>query len=639
MKHYNNKSILLVEDEVITAMMEIDELKEKGYNVIHIFTGEEAVDFLKNEKQNVDIILMDIDLGKGIDGTEAAQRILEYKDVPILFLSSHTEPEIVEKTEKITSYGYVVKQSTITVLDASIKMAFKLYEAKIAEKQKEDRLQAVISELEVTNEEYESQNEELMRSEEELIHKEKILQSSEEEYRSTLNNLVVGVVVHRADSSIIMSNPEASNILGLSSDQMIGKLSIDPAWSFIREDFSILDVADYPVSKVISTKKNLSNDILGINRPDRDYVTWVMVNAVPVMSNKGELEKVIVNFIDITKEKKADEALNNSRIQHQTLVETIPDLVWLKNADGIYLSCNQTFETFFGAKESDIIGKTDYDFVDKELADFFRDHDRKAMEADAPSMNDEWLTFADTGYHGLFETIKSPMRDKMGNLVGILGIARDITSRKKAENDVKDQLAEKEILLKEVHHRIKNNIASIESLLRIQSSSITNLEALSALQDAIGRIQSMRILYDKILQSSEYQNSSVKNYIESLVETIFTVFPDRNDVIVNMDLSDLNLDSKKMFPLGIIINELITNSIKYLSENNEENVINISITVIDNLVTLVIQDNGIGFPENFELNKSEGFGLVIVKMLSKQLNGSFFVENNHGARSIVEFKI
>ncbi len=123
------KTLLLVEDEAIVAMLEKRQLENYGYAVRHALSGVEAVDLICSKGEKFDLVLMDIDLGSGIDGTEAAKQILECIDIPIVFLSSHTEPAVVEKTEKITSYGYVVKQSSITVLDASIKMAFKLYDA------------------------------------------------------------------------------------------------------------------------------------------------------------------------------------------------------------------------------------------------------------------------------------------------------------------------------------------------------------------------------------------------------------------------------------------------------------------------------------------------------------------------------
>lgn len=125
-----SRTILLVEDDFLTAMMERKQLEREDYTVLHAATGEKALELILGQTTVVDMVLMDIDLGAGIDGTEAAQRILEVLDIPVVFLSSHTEKEIVQKTEQITSYGYVVKSSSFTVLDASIKMAFKLFESK-----------------------------------------------------------------------------------------------------------------------------------------------------------------------------------------------------------------------------------------------------------------------------------------------------------------------------------------------------------------------------------------------------------------------------------------------------------------------------------------------------------------------------
>ncbi len=134
--------------------------------------------------------------------------------------------------------------------------------------------------------------------------------------------------------------------------------------------------------------------------------------------------------------------LEEERIRLRTLVSTIPDLIWLKDADGVYLACNPMFERFFGAKEADIVGKTDYDFVARELADFFRAHDRNAMLAGGPTVNEEWITFADDGHKALLETIKTPMHDSAGALIGVLGIARDITANHQYQEQLAAQVEE-----------------------------------------------------------------------------------------------------------------------------------------------------------------------------------------------------
>lgn len=117
----------------------------------------------------------------------------------------------------------------------------------------------------------------------------------------------------------------------------------------------------------------------------------------------------------------------------KTLVQTLPDLIWLKDPAGVYLACNRRFEQLFGVCEADIVGKTDYDFVDQELADFFRKHDQAAIAAGKACINEEELTFANDGHRELLETIKTPMFDAEGRLLGVLGVARDITHARQNE--------------------------------------------------------------------------------------------------------------------------------------------------------------------------------------------------------------
>ena len=153
---------------------------------------------------------------------------------------------------------------------------------------------------------------------------------------------------------------------------------------------------------------------------------------------RNHLEEMVVerSKLLVESEKKLKQSLEQTlslNAQLRTLLDTIPDLIWLKDARGVYLACNLRFERLYGAKEAEIVGKTDYDFVDRHFADFFREHDRKAISADKTSVNEEWLTFASDGQRRLFETLKTPMSDQAGNLIGILGIARDITERKASQ--------------------------------------------------------------------------------------------------------------------------------------------------------------------------------------------------------------
>lgn len=164
----------------------------------------------------------------------------------------------------------------------------------------------------------------------------------------------------------------------------------------------------------------------------------------------ADIEKGVLWIVqDISLRKEYQIKLIRSELLKKNLLDTVPDMVWLKDLDGVYLACNPEFELFFGAQESDIIGKTDYDFVDKELADFFRMHDRNAMEAGKPTVNEEWITYASDGRRVLLETTKAPLRDAYDRTLGVMGIGHDITLRHLQAAALKDAKELAEALSKE----------------------------------------------------------------------------------------------------------------------------------------------------------------------------------------------
>lgn len=204
----NKKKILLVEDEILIAMLTKSHLESYGYIVENVSSGEEAIDLIQS-KENIELVLMDIDLGDGIRGTDAAKEILAKHDLPLLFLSSHTEKEIVETTEKITSYGYVVKNSSVTVLDASIKMAFRLFEEKEKSKAIEQNLRKHQIELQMQIEEF-------------RVHQEE-LETLRRKYFDIYHLSPVGQLTLNKKGLIIESNLTARNILGVLADKLMGQ--------------------------------------------------------------------------------------------------------------------------------------------------------------------------------------------------------------------------------------------------------------------------------------------------------------------------------------------------------------------------------------------------------------------------------
>lgn len=342
---------------------------------------------------------------------------------------------------------------------------------------------------------------------------------------------------------------------------------------------------------------------------------------------------------ELTERRMVEQRLAENESQLRTLVQTIPDLVWLKDKKGVYLSCNKMFERFFGASEVEITGKTDYDFLSKELADLFIELDHKAMEEGKPVSREEWITFADDGHRALVETIKTPMYDNSGNLIGVLGIGRDITERKNNENRIKNLLDEKELLLREVHHRIKNNMNTIKGLLTLQITAEENQTVKSSLRDAESRVQSMIMLYDRLYCTDNYRELTIKHYLQSLIESIIGSFLNSGIVKVTTEIDDFILNVQALTPLGIIVNEILTNIMKYAFIGRDSGEISISAKKHGSRVIISIKDNGIGIPETISFEQTTGFGLSLVYLLVEQLDGAIRIDRDNGTGFVLEFDV
>jgi len=225
-----------------------------------------------------------------------------------------------------------------------------------------------------------------------------------------------------------------------------------------------------------------------------------------------------------------------------------------------------------------------------------------------------------------------------GRSLGRRASNRDITDRKLAEDRIEALLREKELLLHEVHHRIKNNMNSMASLLSLQSSMVEEKAAVDALNDARSRLLAMGVLYEKLYRSENPCEMPVQAYILPLVEEIVQNFPARATVNIKSDFSDFTLEARILQPLGIAINEIVTNSLKYAFEGKETGTIGITARMEGKLVTIALGDDGIGLPESTQLENSNGLGFMLIRGLMQQIEGSVRIERSGGTTFILEFE-
>ncbi len=279
---------------------------------------------------------------------------------------------------------------------------------------------------------------------------------------------------------------------------------------------------------------------------------------------------------EIALQKVQKEATNREALL-SSLISAIPDLVWLKDENGVYLACNSRFEDFFGAKERDIIGKTDYDFVGKELADFFRMHDKNVMIKCSACTNEEEITFANDGHCELLETTKTPMYNKNGELIGILGIGRDITERKKTQ----EMLIQSEKILSVgglaagMAHEINNPLAGMVQNAYVMKSRLAgvnipaNQQAAAALgirmEDITAFLEKRNIfrMLDAIQESgaraAEIVNSML-NFARKSDTSFSSHYPDQlMDTILDLAATDYDLKKQYDFKSIEIVKEYADN--------------------------------------------------------------------------------
>jgi two-component system, sensor histidine kinase PdtaS len=215
-------------------------------------------------------------------------------------------------------------------------------------------------------------------------------------------------------------------------------------------------------------------------------------------------------------------------------------------------------------------------------------------------------------------------------------VARDITERKEFENALKSSLKEKEVLIREIHHRVKNNMQIISSLLNLQKQYVNDEEAVDVLLESQNRVKSMAMIHEKLYKTVNFSEINFEDYINSLVDDLFSSYgADPHRIKKKMIFDEIMLGLETAIPCGLIISELVTNTLKYAFPNHMEGEFRIEMYEIDGVFHLIISDNGVGMPPNIDFDKTETLGLRLVNTLINQLEGTVELKSNNGT----EFKI
>jgi two-component sensor histidine kinase len=249
------------------------------------------------------------------------------------------------------------------------------------------------------------------------------------------------------------------------------------------------------------------------------------------------------------------------------------------------------------------------------------------------------LTFFDKEHHPhIFEINGTPHRGEDKAFLGFSGIARDITYRKALQEEIAASLKEKEILLKEIHHRVKNNMQVISSLLSLQAKMVKDTKSRDAIMESQNRVMSIALVHEKLYQSKSLARINFGDYIHKMAENLFDSYNIHSGRIqLEVRSEGIVLPINKAIPTSLLINELLSNSLKYAFPESRRGTIQILFEKEGDRYFLIVRDNGVGLPPDFSLDKTETLGLQLVNSLVGQLDGKISVRSEGGTEFTIEF--
>ena len=333
--------------------------------------------------------------------------------------------------------------------------------------------------------------------------------------------------------------------------------------------------------------------------------------------------------------------LYKSREILNLIINTVPQSIFWKDVNSTYLGCNRMFALSAGLNDpKEIEGKTDYDLPwTREDSEAYRSDDRDVIENNHEKLHIIEQLQQKDGSRIWIDTSKVPLRDSNGHPFAVLGVYEDISSRKLHEEQMQKALKEKEILITEIHHRVKNNMAIISSLLELQSMSTANETAKQLLKESKQRIRTMALVHEKLYKSNDFISIEVDDYVRDLVKDIISFYGEKaGSITTRIQVEPIQLDLDTLIPVGLIVNELVTNSVKHAFKNSVNPYMEVKIYKDENnMVHLHAVDNGCGFDSSQNLSDYQTFGLLIVYGLIEQLSGKYTLNSSLGTAYEIVF--
>jgi PAS domain S-box-containing protein len=458
---------------------------------------------------------------------------------------------------------------------------------------------------------------------------EKELGQAQQYARSIIDSSLDMIVATNIDFSINEFNSAAEATFGYTREEVMG------------EPLSMLFSDEQEMTKVvkrITEDGSLANEIINRKKDGTFFISFL--SASLIKNENGETMGAMGVSRDITSLKKAEEELRLSEERHRAIYDQAYIGISRISKMGRFLLVNERLCDMLGYNADELYKKTFYELgVQVEVEESLVDWDQ-LLSGKIKNFSREQTYVRKDGELLSANVTVSLVRDASDSPNYFVAVFDDITDRKQHERELEESIKEKEVLLKEVHHRVKNNMQVISSILNLQSSYIDDETALSILRESQDRIKSMSFVHESLYQSKTLSEVNFSEYIKNIASNLFHSYGrPEGGIALQFELEELFLNLDTSIPCGLIINEVVSNSLKYAFEGKEKGIIKIEFSKLsDGKLKLIIGDDGIGLPSNFDIENAETLGLQLVTTLVTQVSGELEIKTNKGTQFSIVFK-
>jgi PAS domain S-box-containing protein len=447
------------------------------------------------------------------------------------------------------------------------------------------------------------------------------IRESELRYRTLFQNAPIGIGLTTRNGHILTYNDHMCKITGYSKEE-IEKINVMTVYQNSEDRATLL--------KRLHKDKFIHDYEVQLKRRD-GTVFWASLNIAPLLLGGDDIFLTMIR--DITDHKKTEE-------QIRTLSSAVEQSI-----DGIAIGNMESMLTYVNNAFAQMHGYTPQEMVGMNVAHLHNEEQMIEYKRKMNLVKEEGSWMGEIGHirkdgHP-FPTYMAftLLRDDKGNPAGVLEVIRDITDHKRAEEQIKASLKEKEILLREIHHRVKNNLQIISSLLNLQVEHIPDDQYREMFEDSQNRIRSMALIHETLFQSENLAHIDIDEYITNLVYELIQTYRAEDRIAVTADVGDVSLDIDAAVSCGLIINELVSNALKHAFPDGREGKIKIVLRSRNGVVELTVSDNGVGIPGDMDVRTTESLGLDLVMTLAeKQLNGEITLDTREGTTFCITFE-